>query len=190
MIFKVINLERRTDRWESFVSHAEDVGIEYERYCAIEPTDAQMEGIKLRKGLYGCNLSHLSLWQQFLDTSEPYLGVLEDDARQVRTWDRKLPKSFDLFYLGCNDRTSGARPGINQGKYHKVKRVLTTHAYIISRAGAEKAVRLDLQRYAIDVALWKIHQLNNSYYFKPSRFIQNPDYSDILNTQADYTYTI
>ena len=190
MIAQVINLDRRTDRWESFVSHAKEVGIPYNRVSAYEPTEDEMEGIPIRKGLYGCNMSHLRLWKEFLESAEPYLWVLEDDARQVRTWDRRLPDSFDLFYLGYNDRTSGGKPGKNLGKWHKVKRALTTHAYIISREGAEKAIKLNLKHFAIDVALWKVQQYNNSYYFKPSRFIQNPSYSDILNTHADYTNTI
>jgi len=190
MIAQVINLDRRTDRWESFVSHAKEVGIPYNRVSAYEPTEDEMEGIPIRSGLYGCNMSHLRIWREFLETDEPYLWVLEDDSRQVRTWDRKMPDSFDLFYLGCNDNTSGAIVGKNQGRYHKVVRVLTTHAYIISRRGAEKALKLNLKHFAVDVALWKVQELGNSYYFKPSRFIQNPDYSDILNTQTDYTYTI
>lgn len=190
MIAHVINLDRRTDRWKSFVSHAKDVGIDYTRVSAYEPTDEEMEGIQLRKGLYGCNMSHLRLWKQLVESGNPYMWILEDDARQVRTWDRRLPDSFDLFYLGCNDRTSGGKVGANLGKWHKVKRVLTTHAYIISLEGARKAIDLKLRDFALDVALWKVQELGNSYYFKPSRFIQNPDYSDILNQHADYTNTI
>jgi len=190
MIAQVINLDRRTDRWESFVSHARELGIRYNRVSAYDPTEEEMECIKVSKGAYGCSMSHLRLWKKLIESAEPYMWILEDDARQIRRWNGVLPKSFDLFYLGCNDRTPGTRVGKNLGKWHKVSRVLTTHAYIISQEGAKKAIDLKLRELALDVALWKVQQLGNSYYLKPSRFIQNPDYSDILNTQTDYTYTI
>jgi len=186
----VINLDRRTDRWKSFVSHAKEMGIDYTRVSAYEPTEEEMEGIQLLRGAFGCSMSHLRLWKKLIESAEPYMWILEDDARQVGRWNWVLPESFDLFYLGCNDRTSGARVGKNLGKWHKVKRVLTTHAYIISREGAKKAIDLKLRELALDVALWKVQDLGNSYYLKPSRFIQNPDYSDILNRHIDYTDTI
>jgi len=187
MIFHVINLAHRGDRWQSFVDHAGDKGIPYVRFDAIVPSGADMEGWKHSKGLLGCNLSHKTLWEQFLESNEELLGVLEDDARMVKHWRGELPDDFDILYLGGNATTYAKH---NQGDYKIWKiarRVLTTHAYIMSRKGAEKALKSPINTEAVDVALWEVQKDNKSFYYSPSLFIQNPDYSDILNQQVNYT---
>lgn len=190
MIFHVINLAHRGDRWKSFVEHAGDKGIPYTRFDAVAPSGADMKGWAHSKGLKGCNLSHKTLWEQFLDSDEQILGVLEDDARFVKLWRGDLPDDFDILYLGCNATTF---KNYNNGSYKQWKiarRVLTTHAYIMSRKGAEKALKSPIDKEAVDVALWNVQSYNKCFYYSPSLVIQNPDYSDILNQNVNYTEMI
>lgn len=182
----VINLAKRTDRWKRFVASAEETGIDYIRFEAIEPSEEDLKAWRHSPGLLGCNLSHKKLWQDFLQTDEPYLFVLEDDARQIEEWDGKMPKEFDILYLGGNAKTYAKDNMRRHDVWRVARRVLTTHAYIISRAGAEKALKTPLHKEAVDVALWDVQAEGKSYYYDPSLFIQNPDYSDILNRQVDY----
>jgi GR25 family glycosyltransferase involved in LPS biosynthesis len=190
MIFHVINLAHRGDRWQSFVDHAGDKGIPYVRFDAIVPSKADMEGWKHSKGLRGCNLSHKTLWKQFLESDEELLGVLEDDARMVKHWRGDLPDDFDILYLGCNPTTYKKFNRAKYKHYHIARRVLTTHAYIMSRKGAEKALQTPIETEAVDVALWEVQKKNKCFYYSPSLFIQNPDFSDILNKKVNYTELI
>ena len=187
MIFKVINLAHREDRWKSFVEHAEDKGISYVRFDAIVPSEQDLEGWKYQKGLKGCNLSHKKLWEEFLDSDEELLGVLEDDARMVKYWRGDLPDDFDILYLGANATTFMANNKADYKHYKIARKVLTTHAYVMSRNGAERALQSPIDKEAVDVALWEVQKKNKCFYYSPSLFIQNPDYSDILNQQVNYS---
>lgn len=186
----VINLAKRTDRWNRFVASAQETGIDYIRFEAIVPSGEDLKAWRHSPGLLGCNLSHKKLWEQFLDTDEPYLFVLEDDARQVEEWDEVLPKEFDILYLGGNAKSYAMDNMKRHDRWRIARRVLTTHAYVISRAGAEKALKTPILKEAVDVALWDVQAEGKSYYYDPSIFIQNPDFSDILNREVNYTKLI
>jgi len=66
----VINLDRRTDRMETLDAQLKELGIEYERFSAV---DAVAEGID---PIQACRQSHI----QVLEQSEGLTLILEDDA--------------------------------------------------------------------------------------------------------------
>lgn len=111
------------------------------------------------KAAIGCALSHLKVWKLLLESGEESCIVLEDDVVFVSNFSEKLstllekvPKDFDILYLGCfgSENTPNFFTTImsilgKSREYRKVNDVvfvpevsLATHAYIVSRKGAEK----------------------------------------------------
>jgi alpha(1,3/1,4) fucosyltransferase len=115
----VINLKRRSDRWERFLATHEGLRDEAYRFDAYEGksitlTPALMRLFKphdfgWKKAIMGCALSHLELWLQLLtDTKDinSYL-IMEDDVKFVDGWEKKwfeaskyIPSDWDVIYLG------------------------------------------------------------------------------------------
>lgn len=102
---KVINLDRRPDRWERFVSQPgiATLGKLYtvERFSAVDGKTINVEtderismrtkrNIKFRTrrthedidtvGAIGCYLSHVQIWREFVASGAQAVMVLEDDA--------------------------------------------------------------------------------------------------------------
>ena len=192
----VINLASRPDKWAEFEAHNRARGLTgYNRFNAIQTkiVPPGFEG-RLNPGEYGCYMSHRRIWQ----TVKFNTLILEDDATLTRDFEipRELPNGFDLYYLGGNDTMFTARPGEKCGHFHqgerkitvhRCNRLLTTHAYIISPEGARKALELQVDRQ-VDVALIDIQAQGNSYYIKPSLFIQRAGISDIHNRHVNFEH--
>ena len=91
---RVINLERSKDRLEFIASDLDSAGLQWSRLEAIEPDDPSflchslysrkkaqsLHERDLTKGELGCFLSHLAALNEFLDGTNEYLLVLEDDV--------------------------------------------------------------------------------------------------------------
>ena len=122
-VIKVINLEHRSDRWDSFVQRAEEAGFtRFNRFPACDGQkltyDAEIARIispandfSWRRGYIGCGLSHYRVWQAALEVQNCWTLVLEDDVFFSRKdvtkyWDNRIYRNFaslpdaDLVYLG------------------------------------------------------------------------------------------
>lgn len=114
---RVVNLDRRVDRWTNFKSEADRVGFtRYSRFSAIdgsslESTDYLKDMFrkfprKVKSGEMGCALSHLSIWEGI----EKDTLVLEDDIKFVDNFIDKLSFlynyvknqeiDFDVIFIG------------------------------------------------------------------------------------------
>lgn len=90
---------------------------------------------------FGCSMSHVRLWMRLLSTNLPFFVILEDDARVVPNFQRRivdalrqLPKDWDLFYAFACD----IRPGeYLRGNIRQFRGGACTLGYAISRKGAE-----------------------------------------------------
>ena len=123
----------------------------------------RVEAIVMTRGGLGCYLSHLEIWQSFVDDGEPgghgdAVLVLEDDVRLSplfrTTMDTvQLPKEYDIVYLSFPDfgrRTTfgtqasasgtGSTNFLEQPPQSAVQRVLGdnwgTGGYVLSQRGA------------------------------------------------------
>lgn len=86
----VINLDRRTDRWSSFLERTAPIPLVFQRFSAVDgrrlvPTRQMFtlfdtNDYKFRRGMVGCALSHLELIIQLVyeQDCDMYL-ILEDD---------------------------------------------------------------------------------------------------------------
>ena len=115
----VINLERRTDRYEAFVKNHGDFAKKVKKVKAVDGRNLQLTPAIARllrpndffwkKAVAGCALSHLGLWTQLAmepAETESYL-IFEDDARGTSDWLNKwrancndIPEDWDVLYLG------------------------------------------------------------------------------------------
>jgi len=173
----LINLDKRQDRLERFDARAQALGINYERFQAIQVTDPIM----------GCKLSHIAALMRCEGES---IFIFEDDSTFVDNFWEELDKSlavlpddWDMVYLGANlvDTTQ-----VND-RWHKSRRCCSTHAYavkadVIPRLIA-KAIEYDGH---VDMAYSLLHSELNVYLARPTLVYQEPGYSDLMKEDVDY----
>ena len=164
---KIINLKRREDRKNSMIEQFERENIKSTQYEFIEAVDGstlkETENLKLlfennnfnyRKGIIGCALSHLQVWNILANDNENnYYIVLEDDLELSSDFKEKLNTHCKLFEenqlehlsLGvfeCNyseqDQIKTNEITIFQKNVYKFWNV--AFAYIISKNAARKMI--------------------------------------------------
>jgi GR25 family glycosyltransferase involved in LPS biosynthesis len=83
-------------------------------------------------------LSHIKLWNQLANITEPVL-ILEDDAIINDDLNKLvIPDDFDLVFIGHCYETMGQR--INQFVYQSVKPICL-HGYLVSPKGIKKLIK-------------------------------------------------
>ncbi len=115
---KVINLNRRNDRWLNIINEEKIINNIAKREQAVDGKQLQVtqEIIKifkntpsiLKKSTIGCSLSHLYLWLELLAEPESVNSYLicEDDMRffhNISEWPqykKSIPEDAELLYLG------------------------------------------------------------------------------------------
>lgn len=89
-----INLDRATSRWEQMQPRLAALDLSVERFSAVDGRAdpdriaAALDEATFRRNMgrsalaaeVGCYLSHLEVWQRFLDTDKPVALVMEDDV--------------------------------------------------------------------------------------------------------------
>lgn len=176
----VINLDRRQDRMEKIDLQLKELGVEYERFSAV---DAQAEDID---PIQACRQSHIKVLEQ----SEGLTLILEDDALFMDNFQEGfdkfmelLPSDWDIFYLGA--------VLLNSENCNEVMvRAMDTsslHAYCINPKFKDKALE-QARSYPehIDVAYRLIHRQCRAYAALPTLVKQYPSYSDITLKDVNY----
>jgi len=139
-------------------------------------------------GMVGCFMSHLNIWKKVAAEGPEAVVVLEDDVLlypdfhgKLHTLLKELPEDWDVCLLGAvgcispetepihmklyDIITGGGRP--SPGKTRMISpnvfvpfRPAGTHAYMVSRKGAEKLSRLcPKPRYHVDLTAWGLKEL-------------------------------
>lgn len=124
MINYVINLDRRTDKWEEFVEKVDNsVELQKDKFIRISAFDGynhdeelkrynlndnvlikylRQNKIKVRKGVFGCFISHLLALYNILQNDEikeeDYVGIFEDDIMYESDFDLRY-KNFKSINL-------------------------------------------------------------------------------------------
>lgn len=109
-------------------------------------------------GAVGCSLSHFKAWQQLLDSNAPALLVFEDDCTVPASLKWRLeqilkdaPEDWDIIQLQrtrYSSGVSGCKPIAGEGPWQLCTSLMGTHAYIVSRRGAQ---RLLARAYPIEL---------------------------------------
>ncbi len=113
----VINLERRTDRYQTFMKNHGAFAKKVQNHMAIDGRKLQLTPVLARllrpndffwkKAVAGCALSHLALWSQLAGEpadTKAYL-IMEDDVKMNAGWEKQFiatppPEDYDVLYLG------------------------------------------------------------------------------------------
>jgi GR25 family glycosyltransferase involved in LPS biosynthesis len=121
---KIINLARRTDRWNTVVPEVRKFGVgDFERFDAVDG------------GYLGFNQS-----MHFALENEGEMLLLEDDVVFRGTIDdllvarAELPDDWDLLYLGATLRSTIQR---YSGRLYRISDAWTSHAILYSDKGAQ-----------------------------------------------------
>lgn len=122
----VINLDKDKDRLSFISEHLDSFGLAWERIPAIYGKDYKgneyneeeafkKNGRALSQGELGCALSHKRAYQKFLETSEEYALILEDDV----TFTEDIRVILNVEINKNNKKKNGERWEFLQFDYHK-----------------------------------------------------------------------
>jgi len=162
---KVINLERRPDRWEKMVNQFKNHNITtYERFNAVDGTKLVLtDELKLmfrnndfsyKRGMVGVALSHMNLWKELTESKNDYFVIMEDDFEVVSDFKNKLNIVFhqlfqnpyiDLAFLGhfyWDDPPKKLDEFPIFQKLEHSKYMGGAYGYIISKSGAFKYLNI------------------------------------------------
>jgi GR25 family glycosyltransferase involved in LPS biosynthesis len=189
-----------TDPLQQLITDKKLLKQDYDEIIRKEKLNIKVEAIELTRGSIGCALSHIQIWENILTgtkyNNDTYFIVLEDDVYVTHDFDSKLkhymnkmPKDFDIIYLGTqyyvkyqhivqnadlkipsNYRSSnGKDPDTDDKPLPFLKKVLYDHygtfGYMISKNGAQKLLRnvyplkQQIDSYIIDAT---IHNVNGN----------------------------
>jgi hypothetical protein len=180
----LINLDRRSDRLETFSERAEAVGLTFERFSAIDAQTSQMTGAQ------ACAASHREVVTQAKADGVGRLLIFEDDAtfsnifaHECQEVLAKTPKDWQMLYLGSwphsiipiNDRIA------------RTDGTICTHAFGYKAEVFDLVIEASLGPTPIDDQLSMRHSSIKTYIAHPAIVTQRPDFSDIRNHQVDYT---
>ena len=173
----VINLDRRQDRMEQLDPQLKKLGIEYERFSAI---DGKAQGIS---PIDAGRLSHIEVMKQVTGLTL----ILEDDALFVDEFNERfeqvmpsLPSNWDIFYLGALvDKKTGKLKAVNE-HWHRQIVSTGTQAYCVNPEKLnyfiEEQTKSDLH---VDVCFRVLAEHTNAYITQPNLVTQFPSYSDL-----------
>ena len=163
-----ISLAKRPDRWARIEREAGVATIPIQRMEAVDASTfvpykhpaislatAHNIYFKTRRSVYeidaggavGCSLSHFKAWEQLLKSSAPAMLVFEDDCTipadlriRLEHMLKAAPADWDLIQLHRSYR-SGCKPIESDAPWQLCTSLMGTHAYIVSRRGAERLLK-------------------------------------------------
>ena len=94
----VINLKDRVDRWDSAIKQIDKLGLPIVRIDAISKHDLKhVDSQFVAPGVAATWKSHQLAMATFLDTSDEYGLIMEDDFLLTKSWDfKELNQALDL----------------------------------------------------------------------------------------------
>jgi len=191
-----INLDKRVDRLEHVTKQLEMMGINGERFKAVETKD----------GAIGCTMSHIKCLELAKARGYEQVFICEDDIEFTNK--EVFLKSLDKFYtegpvwdvciLGGNN---GPPYSVYSDYCVRVFNCQTTTGYIVKkhyydvlidnfRESVRNLIREpeNKKMYALDVYWKRLQQQNLWYFIVPITITQVESYSDIENRVTDYRW--
>ena len=179
----VINLDRRPDRMEILGPQLDELGIQYERFSAI---DGKKRGIS---PVLAGKLSHVEVLK---GQNGHKVLILEDDAHFVDGFNEKfsrvtetLPWNWDIFYLGVLLGTTGKLERYNN-HWHRQVVSTGTQAYCVNPNKVDYFIQKQLEWDGfVDVCYRVLASETNAYVTQPNLVTQFPSYSDLREREVD-----
>lgn len=192
-----INLEHRTDRKHLVEQELNNLGINAQRFNAIQTYN----------GAIGCTLSHINLLEEAVKNKYDHILILEDD---IQFLEPELFKTQFNKFLELHDRNSWdviLFSGNNIPPYNipddsciKVTRCQTTTGYLVNghyikklhdnmKEGLQKLIKQPQMHFyfAIDKYWFHLQGGDNWYLITPPTVVQRESYSDIERRMTNYS---
>lgn len=193
-----INLAKRSERWESAKKQFLNNNITAIRYEAIDGN--QYDSVNgLKPGELGCLLSHLNILKECQKNNIENVLITEDDVQFCEDFNfkffeyiKELPK-WDILYLGanhalCNPYENNPPIKITEHVY-RVIHAYSTHAYAVNKSCYQYLIdHISKSTNSLDVMYSQIQKNLEVYIFRPHLAWQSEGYSDILETNVDYSF--
>ena len=180
----VINLDRRPDRMEILGPQLDELGIQYERFSAIDGKERGISPVLAGK------LSHVEVLK---GQNGQKVLILEDDANFVDDFNEKfsevmqtLPEDWDIFYLGALlDKHTGKVERVND-HWHRQVVSTGTQAYCVNPSKVDYFIEKQLEWDGfVDVCYRVLASETNAYITQPNLVTQFPSYSDLREREVD-----
>lgn len=181
---QILTLHRRSDRLGTCIERID--AVERWPFHTPEPfygIDGLAEGMypphhlwnemdqPLSRGGWGCQMSFYFLFAKFIESGEPWLCILEDDACFVEDFTDKVveylahvPDNADCIYIGGNPRSPKQYPPIEINAHVcRPWRVTATHFCIFNQRFARDAIRwfLSPNLRQMDAQIARLHSLKD-----------------------------
>lgn len=203
----IINLDKRTDRWEKCLAEIEKTDItNYERVSATCLAYSEIDQKIIsnfsprtpRKnkpylaGSYSCKMSHYRVVQMAKERGYSKILIFEDDflfCPSFETEIKRIPQLFDfekteweLFYFGAN---TGDKKETFPAQVVKAPHVLTAHAYAI-HSRAFGTILDKCMKFPAEIDVFYKSEFKQVYVVKPSIVTQRSSFSDIQGIIVNY----
>jgi GR25 family glycosyltransferase involved in LPS biosynthesis/glycosyltransferase involved in cell wall biosynthesis len=200
----IINLKRRRDRRTKMETHMKTQKImDYEFMDAVDGNELTLtehmrdcfkgNDFQYRKGVIGCAMSHMALWNQLIrDPDCELYAIIEDDAELVDDFEVKLNRAVRLFmgepsaelcYISTNCLNSIKISCKNLASMQVIKKnnneVDGTGGYLIKKSGAARFIdyyTMHSMTRAIDASI--IDNFNDQLYELNEYLIKSIDSAD------------
>jgi glycosyl transferase family 25 len=193
-----VNLAKRHERWESAKQQFYRNNIVVERYDAVDGKLIQNTS-RLKPGELGCLLSHLNILRECQKNNIKNVLIIEDDVQfcdelneKFSSYINEVPE-WDILYLGANHALCNpyeSNPPIKVSDHvYKVLHAYSTHAYAVNNGCYQYLIdNISKMTHPLDVMYSKIQRNLNVYLFRPHLAWQSNGYSDIMETNVDYSF--
>jgi len=154
----VVNLDRRPDRYESFLNNSSKLDfLNFKRFSAVDgkklKSTRQLQQIfehndyQMRVGLVGCAMSHISLFINLINETDENIDsylILEDDIEFQPDFEKKFKyfygqlqktSNWDLAFLGHHVRDVNNTSYKNQEKMPEIEKIDVYQSFLKSLGG-------------------------------------------------------
>jgi hypothetical protein len=202
----VINLDRSSERLSRIASHLDKLGIEWERFSAVDgkatigddeydfdgwrekhpnyspPVRTTNEAIK---GWLGCLRSHRGVAEMVASSWTGPVMVLEDDARLKRGWEESLENMREAVKPELSLLGNVYIPS-SRNRWVRAEHPRLCHAYVIeeSQTAADLAECWMDESVECDEVWWKVTKRGRTYALTPSVAIQQYGVSEITDRKS------
>lgn len=187
-----INLDKRTDRWETCQQEFLKHGIKAERYSAFDGSKIEKFN-NLMVGEVGALRSHRGVIEEAKRRNLSRIVIFEDDVELADNFSIKfithyfqVQDDWQLLYLGGNHVGGLSMVGENVARIHHSYAI---HAYCVKSSMYDIILnKLEDETKQVDVHLAELQSIHPAYVFRPHLAFQRKDYSDIQGGEVDYDF--
>lgn len=191
----VINLLRRTDRFERVQQQSQKFGFPFVITCAVDAKEIQ-NPTKLRDGEHALLLSYAKVINWAKSRGLEKVLVFEDDFELVEEFNYRLvelayvPTDWDLIYLGGNNSHLGAGWKAHEKVNTFVNRLYSTycaHSILVKNTMYDH-ILAGIAKFdkPLDVVYCDLQQKHNVYGFSKTMCRQYDSDSDIIGFNPEY----